>query len=598
MCGIVAYIGNNTKEKIINSLKKLEYRGYDSCGIAYFDKDDIKTKKVSGKILELEKELNSIDVFSPCIAHTRWATHGKPSVDNAHPHHSNNNMWFVVHNGIIENYSQLKNEELNGFNFYSQTDTETIPNLCSLFGNNLVAFYKAVSLLEGSFAIAGINKNEKKIYLSKKNAPLFVCKHNDEIICSSDIICFEKGSEYFELKDGEFAEILDNRKIIFYDKNLNEIKKKSMTIKQDIQDANLDTFEHHTIKEIFETPKIYDKLIKKYKNSSELSNLDKLEFNKIKLIGCGSAYHTALVGAMYLEQKLKIETNCYIASEFKYSNPIIDSKTLCIFISQSGETADTLACVDLVKNHHGLIVSITNTTRSSLARKSKIVLDMQAGIEIGVATTKAFNAGVIVLYILANYLKNKKIPFSNIKKLKAETENILGSLDKIKHIALLLKNVEKAFFIGRNIDYMIAQEGCLKLKEISYINCSSFPSGELKHGTLALIEKGVYCFAISTNKDLQLKNFSNFQEIVARQGEIIYIGSNNIPPFETNNKLLFNHISADLDVLLAVTIMQLIAYYTTINKGYNPDQPRNLAKSVTVEWIFSNIDRSINRSFE
>jgi len=583
MCGIVAYIGNNTKDKVISSLKKLEYRGYDSCGIAYFEKDDIKTKKVSGKILELENELKRVNVFSPCIAHTRWATHGRPTVENAHPHHSNNNMWYVVHNGIIENYSQLKKEELNGFKFYSQTDTETIPNLCSLFGNNLVAFYKAVSLLEGSFAIAGMNKNEKKIYLAKKNAPLYVCKNNDEIICSSDIICFEKGSEYFELKNGEFAEIFDNKDIIFYDKNLNEIKKKSMTIKHDIQDIVLDTFEHHMIKEIFETPKVYERLINKYKDTSELSKLDKLDFNKIKIIGCGSAYHTALVGAIYLEQQLKIETNCYIASEFKYSNPIIDNKTLCIFISQSGETADTLACVDLVKKHHGHIVSITNTTRSSLARKSKIVLDMQAGIEIGVATTKAFNAGVIVLYILANYLKNKKIPFNSIKKLKTETENILGSLEQEKHIAQLLKDVEKTFFIGRNIDYMIAQEGCLKLKEISYINCSAFPSGELKHGTLALIEKGVYCFAISTNKELQAKNFSNFQEIVARQGEIIYIGSNNIQPFTTKNSIIFNHISPDLDVLLAVTIMQLIAYYTTINKGYNPDQPRNLAKSVTVE---------------
>lgn len=583
MCGIVAYIGTNTKEKVLDSLYKLEYRGYDSCGVSYFENDTIKLVKQPGKISNLEKALNSTPLSSPTIAHTRWATHGKPSTENSHPHTDSQNQWHVVHNGIIENYYHIKNTQLKNVNFSSTTDTEVIPHLCAKFGNDLSSFYKAIKMLDGSFAIAAMNVNQKSIYLAKNNAPLYIATNNTEVTASSDIISFKKGDNLYELKDGEFAEIKEDKTVIFYDKNLNILNKKSIVIKEQIQCSSKDNFEYHTIKEIFATPTCYDNLKKFYRTNPELKKLDNIKFNKIMIIGCGSAYHTGLAGAAYLEKFNKVETHTYLASEFRYNNPIIDKNTLCVFISQSGETADTLACLELAKKKKATLLAITNTTRSSLARKSDIVLDMKAGIEIGVATTKAFNCGVLVLYILAYYLKHHKVNTRLFNKLKAETINILSNQENIIKVAQAIKNEDKCFYLGRKLDYCIAQEGCLKLKEIAYINCSAFASGELKHGSLALIEDGTYCFSICTDNSIKNKHFSNIQEVKARGGRIINISPNNFEVLNGEYNLTFNSVSPCIDILLTATIMQLIAYHTTILKGYNPDQPRNLAKSVTVE---------------
>lgn len=582
MCGIVGFIGKNAVNKVVENLKNLEYRGYDSCGVAYFDNNEIKTKKSLNSIDSLKKDCSFLNDKEIAIGHTRWATHGKPALENAHPHLSFSKNWCAVHNGIIENFAELKNKFFKNTTFYSQTDSEIVPNLVEHFGNDINSVIKACNIMTGSFALALINKDNDKIFVAKRNSPLFVSVSNCEVMCASDSYCFEDKAKYFELKDNEFAEITKDN-VVFYNKFFKKINKRSYVLNKTNYCLEKTKYPFHMIKEINEIPNCIESIYSFYKSNLPKIDIDIKDIERIKIIGCGSAYHTGLIGANYLEKLLKIETNVFVASEFRYSSPILNEKTLTIFVSQSGETADTIACVKQAKKFRCKTLGIVNAENSTIARLCESNIFMKCGREIAVATTKAFVNGVLAFFLLANYFENNlNCALKSLKKIKKNIETILNSYTPTKLIDILSKK-DKCFFIGRNLDYFISMEGCLKLKEIAYINCSCFASGELKHGTLALIENDTYVFSVITDSRLKEKNISNIKEIQSRGGKVIIL--TNIDNLEVENCEIihFKKVDKNLDILSAVIYFQLISYYTTTKKGLNPDKPRNLAKSVTVE---------------
>lgn len=595
MCGIAGYIGTNVEKTLIENLKMLEYRGYDSAGVATLNNNLIKVVKSSGKIINLEKKLVYNDNFSCGIAHTRWATHGKPNTLNAHPHTSNNNTWAIVHNGIIENYNQIKiNLENIGYKFKSQTDTEVICNLLQFNEekNSIKTLIKSTKQLKGSFALVCLNKNCKNtLFLAKNKSPLFVAKNNDSVFVSSDIVCFKnKVDEFYELNDNEFCEATPN-KLLFYNINGKIIKKNTNKLSNFDNSYAKNNFNHFMIKEIFETPVILKNLIINYKKNTYFNFFNKKnisKFNNIILIGCGSAYHAAQMGAKFLQENARLKASAFIASEYRYSNPIINKQTLCILVSQSGETADTLAVCDLAIKNKATVIALTNVLYSSLARKCKYVLPVCAGTEIAVASTKAYTAQICVLYMLSMHLKNEFLDKNNnyFEDVSFVANNLNLSFDDFFDLAKNLKNAKNVFFIGRNFDYITAQEASLKLKEITYIFSSEHPSGELKHGFLALIDKNSYLFAIATQKNLLDKTLNGAFEAQARGAKVILATQFDLPQ-EISNKfykiIKLQTFKEELMPISSIIPFQQFAYFTSINKGLNPDQPRNLAKSVTVE---------------
>jgi len=598
MCGIVGYIGKNGAEKVlVDLLKNLEYRGYDSAGVAVQLGGDIKVTKASGKIANLEEILNHTKATTG-IAHTRWATHGKPTENNAHPHTSQNGKWAVVHNGIIENFEELKNEIKNNSNieFVSETDTEVVPQLLQMLDSGVLpidTFIEACSRLSGSYAIACINKDiEDTLFLAKKKSPLYVAKTNDSVIVASDPICFvNKSKEYYCLNEDEFCQV-STTNIVFYDKNKNEIVKNKVELNGIEENFGKQDFDHFMLKEINEIPSVLSRIVKTYSDNNVFEKINSetvKNINKIIIIGCGTAYHAALMGAKYIEKLARIETTAYVASEFRYTNPIIDDHTLCIFVSQSGETADTLAAQSLVKSRGCRSIALTNVLYSSLAKQVDIIFPVCAGPEIAVASTKAYNAQITVLYMFAKHLQN--IKFNMNENYNAQISKLAENLqlpndEQIKKLARDLVGVNKAFFIGRDRDYITSEEASLKLKEITYINSSAYPSGELKHGFLALIDEGTYLFVIATEKDLLDKTLNGAHEAYARGAKVVLATQLAVD----NSKFDFVHktfklqnFDEDLMPIVAIITFQMISYYTSIFKEINPDQPRNLAKSVTVE---------------
>lgn len=597
MCGIIGYIGkDDIEKKLIENLKLLEYRGYDSSGIATLNNGSIQVTKKDGNISCLEKILKHHNNSTIGIAHTRWATHGKPSVKNAHPHLSNDKVWAVVHNGIIENFSELKHElEHNNYQFISETDTEIIPNLFQYLYNkcNIETIINACDKLNGSYALAIINKNQDNtIYLAKKKSPLYVAKNNNEILIASDPICFVgKFNEYYSLEDNEFCEAnLDN--ITFYNNN-KEIINKSL-IKLDNFETKVDknNYPHYMIKEIEETPQILKNVALTYKQKNIFSKINKElieKINKIIFIGCGTAYHAGLMASNYIENFAKIDSKSYIASEFRYSNPLIDEKTLVICISQSGETADTLMAQELAKSKGAKTIALTNVLYSTIAKKCDIVLPTCAGPEMSVASTKAYSSQLSILNMLAKHIANIKFGtnYEYIDELLHLAENLeIQNISTLKELSKELENTESVFYIGRNLDYISCEEASLKLKEITYINSQAYPAGELKHGFLALVDDTTYVFVIATKKELFEKTLNGAFEAKSRGAKLILASQFDIPSHLKDNfhkVIKLQNYSEDIMPIATIIHFQLLSYFTSINKNINPDQPRNLAKSVTVE---------------
>ncbi len=595
MCGIAGYIGTNVEKTLIDNLKMLEYRGYDSAGIATLNNNLIKVVKSSGKIANLEKKLVYKQDYTCGIAHTRWATHGKPNKTNAHPHSSNNNTWAIVHNGIIENYNQIKTElESMGFKFKSQTDTEVVCNLLQFNKDTspIKTLIKTAKMLNGSFALACLNKNYKNtLFLAKNKSPIFVAKNKECVYVSSDIVCFKnKVDEFYELNDNEFCEVTSN-KIVFYNINGKIIKKNTKKLSNLDNYYTKDNFNHFMIKEIFETPVVLKNLVINYKKNNYFKLFNKnyiSKFNKVVLIGCGSAYHAAQIGAKFLQENARIDASAHIASEYRYSNPLINKKTLCILVSQSGETADTLGVCSIANKNKATTIALTNVPYSSLARNCKSVLPVCAGTEIAVASTKAYTAQISVLYMLSMHLKNELWGENNnyFDDISQISNNLNLSFEEFFDLTKSIKNAKNVFFIGRSYDYITAQEASLKLKEITYIFSSEHASGELKHGFLALIDKSSYLFAIATQKNLLDKTLNGAFESQARGAKVIFVTQFDLPP-EISNKfykvIKLQTFKEELMPISSIVPFQQFAYFTSINKGINPDQPRNLAKSVTVE---------------
>ncbi len=596
MCGIVGYIGKekNALNILINGLKALEYRGYDSAGIAYFNKNKIITIKEKGKIEKLEKIIDYSIESNIGIAHTRWATCGDATKINAHPHSCG--KITIVHNGIIENYDELKEQlQKDNYKLISETDSEIIAVLLNKYYeeyNDIIkAIIKTKQIIKGSYAIAILCADiNDKIYAIRKDSPLIVAKNENASFIASDVpAILNYTNKYTILEENEIA-ILSNKDISFFNNELQPIKKKMLTFKGNSIDAQKGHFKHFMLKEIFEEKDIIEKIIKKYNTIEKLEK--KLGFltkyDNITIIGCGSAYHVGLIAKYLLEEYANIPVNIEIASEFRYKNNFLNKKSLAIFISQSGETADTLASLREVKKDKIDTLGIVNVQESSIAREADKVIYTEAGPEIAVATTKAFIAQLVIMNLITIYMGNKKGKIkiedlneilTNFDNLKKQIENILNN--SYKEIAKKIYQAQNIFFLGRNIDYGIAMEGSLKLKEISYIHSEAYPAGELKHGTISLIEKNMPVISIVTKEHIFDKTISNIKETKARGSFNIVISNKTVNDCDIN--ILVPNINPILQPILVTIILQLISYETANLKGCDIDKPRNLAKSVTVE---------------
>ena len=608
MCGIVGYIGkNNATKLVLEGLKKLEYRGYDSAGLSMIRDNKLVTFKKKGRIKVLEDSFDQ-DEFSSniCIGHTRWATHGEPNEINAHPHLSSDGKISVVHNGIIENYLELRNDLTNkGFKFLSQTDTEVIPNVISdnYKGDILEAVFKATEILRGAYSLGIIVENEANRLIAVRNSsPLLFAICDDGYFVASDITSvIEHTNKVIYLEDGDVVDMKDGSYTI-YDKFHKVVERKITEVEISAADASKEGYDHFLIKEIHEQPRVLREVIsikhKDYKinlpaeGSFSLEELRK--FNKIYITACGTAFHAGEAGKFAIENLAKIPVISEIASEFRYKNMFVDDKSLVIFVSQSGETADTLAALKEAKKQGAKTLAITNVVGSSISREADKVVYCYAGPEISVASTKAYTTQVISLYFLAMdiALKLNKISEDEVKeiiksmeKLPSQIEEILKHKDTFEDIAELIKDAKSIFYTGRSLDYITAKEGALKLKEISYIHTESFPSGELKHGSIALIEEGTPVISVATQSQILEKTISNNQELIARGATVISIAEEkNYFVRDSSNVMIEIPDTIDLlTPLLAVIPEQLIAYYTSVLLGNDVDKPRNLAKSVTVE---------------
>lgn len=605
MCGIVGYVGEEQAAPIlIEGLRRLEYRGYDSAGIAVMG-DGVQVVKEKGRIDNLQTQVDATKPQGTVgIGHTRWATHGVPDQVNAHPHKSMNGIVTLVHNGIVENYMELKNDLTEkGYEFKSETDTEVIAGIYeSLFdGDALTTLMKTAEKLEGSYAVAMMVKGyDDKVFAMKKDSPMIVGKGENQNYIASDIpAILPYTRDCYIVNDGEFIEISKNE-IKVYDKLGKEKEIEIKSINLSIDAAEKGGYDFFMAKEIFEQPKaVHDTispLIKDGKVALPFEFPEKFIENlrRIYIVACGSAYHVGVTAKYIIEDMARIPVTVDIASEFRYRNPIIEKGDLCIFISQSGETADTLASLREAKARGAFAMSIVNVMYSTIARESEGVIYTNAGAEIAVATTKAFSAQLSVAYILSAYIAYEK-GFISDNELKMFTDEVLELPNKIKSafecdtlaksLAGQIASKEHIFFIGRGIDYPLCLEGSLKLKEISYIHCEGYGAGELKHGTISLIEPGTVVVAIATDDSLYGKMISNIKEVHARGAYVIAVVKDDIKGIEkiADEVIYIPSASRNLTPSLTVVPLQLIAYHTTVQRGLDVDKPRNLAKSVTVE---------------
>lgn len=607
MCGIIGYIGTKkAKPILINGLLRLEYRGYDSAGIATVEKDGIKVIKEKGRIANLDAMDGINDLEGTIgIGHTRWATHGKPSATNSHPHYDNEKLFAVVHNGIIENYHELRKFlEDNGYTFLSDTDTEVIPNLINFYYKKENDFLKAVKLacddLKGSFALEILCKYyPDNMIVVRQDSPLVIGRGLDENYISSDIpaiLSFTK--DFYFLNDREFA-VLSRDNIDFYDNELNKIDKVVKSIEWNTASAEKDGYDDFMLKEIYEQPNAIRETIGSKLSESKISFNDfeiKKEFletiNRIYIVACGTAMNAGQATKATFENFCKIPTEVDIASEFRYRNPLIDEHTLCIYISQSGETADTIAALKLAKSKGAKTIAVANVIGSSITREADYCIYTHAGPEIAVASTKAYTSQVVLLNILALYFAEvlNRVPSSTIDSMKNEllelpkkAEITLRNVAEVKNFANIVYKETDMFFLGRGVDYYVASEGSLKLKEISYIHSESYAAGELKHGPIALIENDVTVIGIITNPNLVEKTISNIQEVITRGAKTLVITNQKINESQFFKVINIPDTEPCLSPVLSIIPLQLLAYYISKEKGLDVDKPRNLAKSVTVE---------------
>ena len=608
MCGIVGYIGDNPAAPILlDGLAKLEYRGYDSAGIAVFDGKEIKMEKVMGRLKVLEELTHGGATMEGTagIGHTRWATHGCPSDTNAHPHFNKDHSIIVVHNGIIENYAKLKKIlEKKGYEFVSETDTEVLAHLLSEYynGNPAETIQKVMQRVEGSYAL-GIMflDHPNHIYAARKDSPLIVGASKEGNLIASDVPAILRYTRNVYYMENEELVCLSREHIRFYNIDGDPLEKTPVTIEWDIDAAEKGGYEHFMLKEIYEQPKaVRDTLNPRLKDKEitieelGMSDEDICKIRKILIIACGSAYHAGITGKYVLEGLARIPVEVDLASEFRYRNPIYEPDSLAIIISQSGETADSLAALREAKNHGVRVLGIVNVVGSSIAREADNVMYTWAGPEISVATTKAYSAQLAALYLLA--LKFAKVRGaitqdrylslqSDLIQLPEQIENLLGMKEKIQRFANRYLAADHMFFIGRGIDYAISLEGSLKLKEISYIHSEAYAAGELKHGTISLIEDNTLVVALATQEQLYPKTISNIVEVKTRGAFVLAVTNFGHKEIEKNADYVIYIPKTDnfFTNSLAIVPLQLFAYYISLGRGLDVDKPRNLAKSVTVE---------------
>ena len=609
MCGIVGYIGSqNAQDFVIDGLEKLEYRGYDSAGIAVnTGKDRFEIVKKVGRLQNLEDVLkeNPLKGHSG-IGHTRWATHGKPSDVNSHPHFNKDKTLVVVHNGIIENYLELKKDlQAKGYEFISETDTEVVAHLLdSLYeGDLLEAVKKLLKIIKGAYALGMMSISEPdRIIAARKESPLIVGLGKGENFIASDIPAILKYTrDVYLIKNNEIVEIKkDSVKIM--DTEGNEVSRDVTHVESDMEAASKGGYEYFMEKEIYEQPKVLMETLNSRVDENKNINFDDAGLTKeylegvrsIYIVACGTAYHAGLVGKYIIEKKTRIKVDVEVASEFRYRNPVIDDKTLIIVLSQSGETLDTLEAMKEGKRHGAKIVAITNVVGSSIAREADHVIYTWAGPEIAVASTKAYSTQMMILYLLAidmAYKFNKitreeyEHDINSLYNLKEHVEKVLEYSENVEKAAAKILDQHSIFYLGRGLDYMIAVEGALKSKEISYIHSEAFASGELKHGTIALIDEGVPVVINVTQSDLFDKSVSNIKEVAARGAYVIAIAKegNTIVEEVADEVFYIPAVEDEYTGFLSIIIHQLLAYYLSKLKGNDVDKPRNLAKSVTVE---------------
>lgn len=601
MCGIVGYIGyDNAKELLLSGLEKLEYRGYDSAGIAVANDNGTTVFKEKGRIAELRKVADNNDTDGHVgIGHTRWATHGVPSTVNSHPHQSNNERFTLVHNGVIENYEELKSEYLSDVTLQSETDTEVIVQLVEHFSNKGLeteeAFSKVVSLLHGSYALGLLdNQDSDTIYVAKNKSPLLVGVGEGFNVIASDALAMIKvTNEYKEIHDHEIV-IVKKDSVTIKDLDGNVQDRDTYTAQIDASDAEKGIYDHYMLKEINEQPAVMRRIIQEYEDENGDLKIDPeivkdvAAADRIYIIAAGTSYHAGLVGKEYLEKWAGVPTEVHVASEFVYNMPLLSEKPLFIYISQSGETADSRAVLVETNKLGYKSLTVTNVAGSTLSREADHTLLLHAGPEIAVASTKAYTAQIAVLSILSQVVAkahgrdNDIDLLRELAKVTTAIETIVDDTPVMEQIAKdFLETTRNAFFIGRTMDYNVSLEGSLKLKEISYIQAEGFAGGELKHGTIALIEDGTPVIALSTQEKVNLSIRGNVKEVVARGAKPCIISMEGLE--KEGDTYVIPHVHELLTPLVSVVTLQLIAYYAALHRGLDVDKPRNLAKSVTVE---------------
>lgn len=583
MCGIVGYIGfREPKDVLIEGLKTLEYRGYDSAGIALKNDTSVQIIKEVGRIASLEEKVNKGKLINSHIgiAHTRWATHGGVTEVNAHPHTIG--RVTLVHNGIIENAMELK-EKLSseGVTFNTETDTEVLTALIDYYYDSdpVVAIEKAIKDVRGSYALAIVFKDQDKLFAVRKDLPLIVGYGKDEYFVASDISAIINYTNRYSLLDENEIVVLDfdGIKIV---KDGKEIKKEILVTELTAESKEKCGYEHYMLKEIVEEPIVLEKTLKPFIENFD-SVFDISDYEEIHIVACGSAMYAGMIGKSLIEENANIRVLCEVASEYRYKKVLYDRKTLVIVISQSGETADTIAAMRKAKENGALTLAIVNVKGSTIARESDRQIFIEAGPEIAVATTKAYILQVAIMALLACRVAGKKDIVNELKKLPRLLKEVIDRRDIYLEIAKKISNREDIFFIGRKIDYAISLEGSLKLKEVSYIHSEAYQAGELKHGTISLIDKGTPVFAIVTEDDIKEKTISNICEVKARGAMIIVVS--NEDGFECDYLIKVPRVSEFLQPILVVPCLQLIAYEVAKIRGCDIDKPKNLAKSVTVE---------------
>lgn len=602
MCGITAYIGKGQALPfLMQGLSRLEYRGYDSAGVTVLNGSQLTTVKCKGRLKNLEDKLKDYDMSGHIgIGHTRWATHGVPSNLNSHPHNNADNTLSIVHNGIIENYRELKDILIDkGYQFASDTDSEVVVQCLDYFykqgGDLLDAVHKVLNCIDGSYALCIIATHEPdKIIVARKDSPLVVGKTKDGYVAASDtpaLLAYTK--DVYFLDDNEIA-LMTADDVHFYDRFNHELHKDITTIPYDLEAAQKGGFDTYMLKEINEQPYVINETLRGriFDNKVVMNELDEIDFtafNKVYYVACGTAYHACLCGAQILERATKLPVMTQVASEFRYSDPIIDEHTLCIFVSQSGETADTLAALRLANEKGCTTIAVANVLGSTISRDAEYTLYTSAGPEIAVASTKAYTTQLVLLTLFALYVAQRLDDaydhdiLTQLTKLPDYVQKLISDEPTFAKYAQLLKDQHDCYFIGRSLDYASVLEGALKLKEVSYVHADAYLAGELKHGPIALIEPRTVVMAVATQPHVAAKTISNIQETIARGANVVLFTTDSEEVSGVDNIYRLPDINPLLQSVLVAIPMQLIAYHTAKIKGCDVDKPRNLAKSVTVE---------------